>query len=121
MVNAIVAAIDKGGLFAVNVDIIPTKIGEACHVILPAATSGEMNLTSMNGERRMRLTERFMDPPGQAMPDCLIAARLANNMERILTEMGTRPMPDSLRVSTGKPKKKPSWTGTTSMLMAASL
>nr|ACK38267.1 arsenite oxidase large subunit [Brucella tritici] len=88
MVNAIVAAIDKGGLFAVNVDIIPTKIGEACHVILPAATSGEMNLTSMNGERRMRLTERFMDPPGQAMPDCLIAARLANNMERILTEMG---------------------------------
>ncbi|KVK54193.1 arsenite oxidase large subunit [Agrobacterium deltaense] len=88
MVNAIVAAIDKGGLFAVNVDIIPTKIGEACHVILPAATSGEMNLTSMNGERRMRLTERFMDPPGQAMPDCLIAARLANNMERILTDMG---------------------------------
>ncbi|EPR21300.1 arsenite oxidase large subunit [Agrobacterium sp. TS43] len=88
MVNAIVAAIDKGGLFAVNVDIIPTKIGEACHVILPAATSGEMNLTSMNGERRMRLTERFMDPPGQAMPDCLIAARLANNMERVLTDMG---------------------------------
>ncbi|MGV1788051.1 MULTISPECIES: arsenate reductase (azurin) large subunit [Agrobacterium] len=88
MVNAIVAAIDKGGLFAVNADIIPTKIGEACHVILPAATSGEMNLTSMNGERRMRLTERFMDPPGQAMPDCLIAARLANNMERILTDMG---------------------------------
>jgi ABC-type glycerol-3-phosphate transport system permease component len=29
-----------------------------------------MNLTSMNGERRMRLTERYMDPPGQAMPDC---------------------------------------------------
>jgi arsenite oxidase large subunit len=28
-----------------------------------------MNLTSMNGERRMRLTERYMDPPGQAMPD----------------------------------------------------
>ncbi|EKF61500.1 arsenite oxidase large subunit [Agrobacterium albertimagni AOL15] len=88
MVNAIVAAINQGGLFAVNMDIIPTKIGEACHVILPAATSGEMNLTSMNGERRMRLTERYMDPPGQSMPDCLIAARLANTMERVLTEMG---------------------------------
>ena len=50
------------------------------HVILPAATAGEMNLTSMNGERRMRLTERYMDPPGQAMPDCLIAARLANHL-----------------------------------------
>ncbi len=88
MVDAIVGAINQGGLFAVNVDIIPTKIGEACHVILPAATSGEMNLTSMNGERRMRLTERYMDPPGQSMPDCLIAARLANTMERVLTEMG---------------------------------
>ena len=88
MVKAIVDAIKKGGLFAVDVDIIPTKIGEACHVLLPAATSGEANLTSMNGERRMRLTERYMDPPGQAMPDCLIAARIANNMERVLREQG---------------------------------
>jgi arsenite oxidase large subunit len=88
MVKAIVAAIKQGGLFAVDVDIIPTKIGEACHVLLPAATSGEANLTSMNGERRMRLTERYMDPPGQAMPDCLIAARIANNMERVLREQG---------------------------------
>ncbi|MBS3651930.1 arsenate reductase (azurin) large subunit [Pseudaminobacter sp. 19-2017] len=88
MVNAIIAAINDGGLFAVDVDIVPAKIGEACHVILPAATSGEMNLTSMNGERRMRLTERYMDPPGQAMPDCLIAARIANNLQRVFEEMG---------------------------------
>jgi arsenite oxidase large subunit len=88
MVEAIVAAINDGGLFAVDVDIVPTKIGQACHVILPAATSGEMNLTSMNGERRMRLTERYMDPPGQAIPDCLIAARIATHMQRVLTEMG---------------------------------
>ena len=48
------------------------RSAQACHVWLPAATSGEMNLTSMNGERRMRLTERYMDPPGQAharLPD----------------------------------------------------
>ena len=88
MVKAIVDAIKKGGLFAVDVDIVPTKIGEACHVWLPAATSGEANLTSMNGERRMRLTEKYMDPPGQAMPDSLIAARIANNMERVLREQG---------------------------------
>jgi arsenite oxidase large subunit len=88
MVKAIMAAIKKGGLFAVDVDIVPTKIGQACHVWLPAATSGEANLTSMNGERRMRLTERYMDPPGQAMPDCLIAARIANHMERVLREQG---------------------------------
>ena len=88
MVRAIMEAIKKGGLFAVDVDIVPTKIGEACHVWLPAATSGEANLTSMNGERRMRLTEKYMDPPGQAMPDSLIAARIANNMERVLREQG---------------------------------
>jgi arsenite oxidase large subunit len=29
MVDAIVAAIDEGGLFVVDVDIVPTKIGEA--------------------------------------------------------------------------------------------
>ncbi|RKQ73357.1 arsenate reductase (azurin) large subunit [Oceanibaculum indicum] len=88
MVEAIMGAIRQGGLFAVDVDIVPTQIGQACHVMLPAATSGEMNLTSMNGERRMRLTERYMDPPGEAMPDCLIAARLANHMERVLAASG---------------------------------
>ncbi len=88
MVAAIMTAIRQGGLFSVDVDIIPTQIGQASHVWLPAAISGEMNLTSMNGERRMRLTERYMDPPGQAMPDCLIAARLANNLERVLREQG---------------------------------
>ena len=97
MVTAIMGAIKQGGLFAVDVDIVPTKIGQACHVWLPAATSGEMNLTSMNGERRMRLTERYMDPPGQAMPDCLIAARIANNMERILREQGKNQQADQFK------------------------
>ena len=97
MVKAIVAAINQGGLFAVDVDIVPTKIGEACHVWLPAATSGEANLTSMNGERRMRLTERYMDPPGQAMPDCLIAARIANHMERALREQGKAKYADQFK------------------------
>ncbi len=88
LVDAIMWAVRQGGLFAVDVDIKPTKIGQHCHVILPAATQGEMNLTSMNGERRMRITQRYMDPPGQAMPDCLIAARIANHMERVFREDG---------------------------------
>lgn len=88
MVQAIVDAINAGGLFSVDVDIIPSKIGAASHVWLPAAESGEMNLTSMNGERRMRLVERYMDPPGNAKPDCLIAAGLAQHMEKVLREMG---------------------------------
>jgi arsenite oxidase large subunit len=97
MIKAIADAIKKGGLFAVDVDIVPTKIGEACHVWLPAATSGEANLTSMNGERRMRLTEKYMDPPGQAMPDSLIAARIANHMERVLREQGKNDVADKFK------------------------
>jgi arsenite oxidase large subunit len=97
LVKAIMAAIKKGGLFTVDIDIVPTKIGQAGHVWLPAATSGEMNLTSMNGERRMRLTERYTDPPGQALPDCLIAARIANHMERVLREQGKNTYADQFK------------------------
>ena len=51
----------------------------------------------MNGERRLRLTERYMDPPGQAMPDCLIAARIANHMERVFREMGKHDVADKFK------------------------
>ncbi len=80
-VEAILLAIRQGGLFVVDVDIVPTQIGSCAHVVLPAATAGEANLTSMNGERRMRLTERYMDPPGRALPDSLIVAKLAQALE----------------------------------------
>jgi arsenite oxidase large subunit len=97
MVKAITGAIKAGGLFSVDVDIIPSKIGAASHVWLPAAESGEMNLTSMNGERRMRLVERYMDPPGSSKPDCLIAAGIAQNMERVLREMGDAKYADQFK------------------------
>ena len=38
-----------------------------------------------------------MDPPGQAMPDCLIAARIANNMERVLREQGKNDVADKFK------------------------
>jgi arsenite oxidase large subunit len=81
-IKAIMDAIGQGGLFVVDVDLVPTQIGSCAHVMLPAATSGEANLTSMNGERRMRLTERYMDPPGSALPDSLIVARIAQALEK---------------------------------------
>ena len=87
-VDAIVAAVNAGGLFVVDVDIHHSQIGQSAHVILPACESNEMNLTSMNGERRLRLSEKYMDRYGNSMPDCLIAAKLAQNMERVLREMG---------------------------------
>ena len=97
LVDAIVKAIDAGGLFSVNVDIVHSQIGQAAHVILPAVESGEMNLTSMNGERRMRLVEKYMDGPGSAMPDCLIAAGIAQNLERVLREGGRAAYADQFK------------------------
>ena len=97
LVEAIVAAIEAGGLFSVNVDIIHSQIGQAAHVILPAVESGEMNLTSMNGERRMRLVEKYMDGPGSAQPDCMIAAGLAQNLERVLREQGRNEYADQFK------------------------
>lgn len=97
LVDAIVSAINAGGLFSVNVDVIHSQIGQAAHVILPAVESGEMNLTSMNGERRLRLVEKFMDGPGSAMPDCLIAAGIARNLERVLRAEGRNDYADQFK------------------------
>jgi arsenite oxidase large subunit len=88
LIDAIVGAVNAGGLFVVDVDIIRSQIGENAHVILAACEANEMNLTSMNGERRMRLSEKYMDPFGNSKPDCLIAAEIAQNMERVLRAMG---------------------------------
>ena len=65
---------------------------EASHLLLPAAHPGEMNLTSMNGERRIRLSEKFMDPPGTAKPDCLIAAAIANKLHALYQAEGNAAM-----------------------------
>jgi arsenite oxidase large subunit len=97
MVEAIIGAIRQGGLFSIDIDIVPTKIGLNAHLVLPAATSGEMNLTSMNGERRMRLTERYMDPPGSAKPDCLIVAGLAQALEKSWRRAGKNDIADKFR------------------------
>jgi arsenite oxidase large subunit len=97
LVDAIVSAINAGGLFSVNVDVIHSQIGQAAHVILPAVEAGEMNLTSMNGERRLRLTEKFMDGPGSAKPDCLIAAGIAQHIEKVLLADGRNEYADQFK------------------------
>ena len=86
------ATAKKGGLFITTVDLYPTKFAVAGHLMLPAAHPGEMNLTSMNGERRMRLSEKFMSAPGEALPDCLIAARMAKAIEAGYKKAGNAEM-----------------------------
>ena len=97
LVDAIVSAVNAGGLFVVDVDIIHSQIGRNAHVVLPACEANEMNLTSMNGERRLRLSERYMDPFGNSKPDCLIAAGVAQHMEAVLREMGNDAYADQFK------------------------
>jgi len=89
IVDAIVDAVmNKGGLFVTLIDLYPTMVMDAAHIALPAAQPGEINLTSMNGERRLRLSEKFMDAPGVGKADCLIAASIANTMKAMYQKEG---------------------------------
>ena len=68
----------------------------------------------------MRLTERYMDPPGQARPDCLIAAGLAQALGRSFSAAGDAERPAAFDGFDWRPRKTPSWTATTPMPAAAS-
>lgn len=93
LVDAIDHAVtEQGGLFITTVDLYPTKFAEHGHLMLPAAHPGERDLTSMNGERRIRLSERFMDPPGSAKADCLIAAHIATELQALYADVGEESM-----------------------------
>ena len=85
-VTAIVEALKAGGMFLIAQDIYMTATARHAHLVLPAAQWGEMNLTSINGERRLRLYQRFMDPPGEAIPDWAIMARFARRLRKLYLE-----------------------------------
>ncbi|MEP6655657.1 MAG: arsenate reductase (azurin) large subunit [Betaproteobacteria bacterium] len=82
-VTAVVEAMKNGGMFIVVQEIYLTATAEHAHLVLPAAQWGEMNLTSINGERRLRLYPKFMDPPGEAIADWMIIARVARRLRQL--------------------------------------
>ncbi len=86
--KAILDATAKGGLFVIVQDIYPTETTRYGHVVLPAAAWGESPITSINGERRLRLYEQFMDPPGVAESDWKIFGRLATRIAALATADG---------------------------------
>ena len=85
-VTAVVEALKNGGMFVIVQDIYRTATAAHAHLLLPAAQWGEMNLTSINGERRLRLYPKFMDAPGTAMPDWAIIARIAQRLHRLYAD-----------------------------------
>ena len=73
---------DSGGMVLINQDIyLVDPIGARyADIIFPAATWGEEDFIRANGERRLRLYQKFYDAPGQAKPDWWIIAQLAKRM-----------------------------------------
>jgi len=90
--EAVVGALKDGGMFILAQDIYMTASARHAHVVMPAAQWGEMNLTSINGERRLRLHQRFMDPPGEAKPDWAIMAAFAKDLRRLYLAEGNTAM-----------------------------
>lgn len=67
-------------LFVVVQDIFLTETAAWVDVVLPAATWGEKTGTFTNADRTVHLSERAVDPPGDARPDLDIFLDYARRM-----------------------------------------
>lgn len=76
--NKYVPGMKKG--FLVVLDIFPTRTTQLADVVLPAAFLYEKGGVYGCSERRSQLTEKAVEPPGEARPDIWIAAQLAKRM-----------------------------------------
>jgi ferredoxin-nitrate reductase len=70
------AALRRAELVIVQDAYHPTETGALAHVILPASQWAEKDGTQTNSERRVGLMRRMVDPPGDALPDWEIFARV---------------------------------------------
>jgi ferredoxin-nitrate reductase len=67
-------------LFLVVQDIFPTETTAFADVVLPAATWGEKLGTFTNADRTVHLSEKAVEPPGEARPDMEIFRDYAERM-----------------------------------------
>ncbi|ATY11764.1 nitrate reductase [Amycolatopsis sp. AA4] len=68
-------------LFLVVQDAFRTETAEFADVVLPAAMWGEKTGTFTNADRTVHLSEKAVDPPGQARPDLDIFLDYARRMD----------------------------------------
>jgi ferredoxin-nitrate reductase len=71
------AALARAELVVVQDAYNPTETGALAHAVLPAAQWPEKQGVMTNSERRVTLVRKAIDPPGDALPDWEIFARLA--------------------------------------------
>lgn len=68
-------------LFVVVQDVFLTETARLADVVLPAATWGEKQGTFTNADRTVHLTEKAVEPPGEARPDLEIFLDYARRMD----------------------------------------
>lgn len=71
----------KDDLFLVVQDLFPTETARFADVVLPAATWGEKTGTFTNADRTVHLSEKAVDPPGDARTDLDIFLDYARRMD----------------------------------------
>jgi anaerobic selenocysteine-containing dehydrogenase len=70
----------RDDLFVVVQDIFPTETTEFADVVLPAATCGEKLGTFTNADRTVHISEKAVEPPGEARSDLDILLDYARRM-----------------------------------------
>ena len=75
------AILEREELFVVVQDIFLTETAQHADVVLPGATWGEKTGTFTNADRTVHLSERAVDPPGEARPDLDIFLDYARRMD----------------------------------------
>ncbi|MDS0138739.1 MULTISPECIES: nitrate reductase [unclassified Amycolatopsis] len=73
--------LDSSRLFLVVQDAFRTETTEFADVVLPAAIWGEKTGTFTNADRTVHLSEKAVEPPGQARPDLDIFLDYARRMD----------------------------------------
>ncbi|OBY30585.1 molybdopterin oxidoreductase family protein [Mycolicibacter kumamotonensis] len=68
-------------LFLVVQDIFATETAELADVVLPAAAWGEKTGVFTNADRTVHISDKAVDPPGQARPDLEIFCDYAERMD----------------------------------------
>lgn len=61
-------------------DIFPTETTRMADVVLPVASFAEKYGTVTSTERRVQLVRKAIDPPGSALPEWVVAARLLETL-----------------------------------------
>jgi anaerobic selenocysteine-containing dehydrogenase len=75
------AILEREDLFVVAQDIFPTETTALADVVLPAAAWGEKIGCFTNADRTVHLSERAVDPPGEARSDLDIWLDLARRLD----------------------------------------